>query len=93
MALSVRIGIIGDFDGRPSHFATNEAIEHSAEALEIEAEVHWLPTPLLLHPDGERALAVCDGLWAAPGSPYQSMEGALEGIRFARERDWPFVGT
>jgi CTP synthase (UTP-ammonia lyase) len=93
MAERVRIGIIGDFDGRPSHLATNEAIAHSAAALGLVTEAHWLPTPLLLRPEGEQALAHCDGLWASPGSPYQSMEGALAGIRFARERAWPFVGT
>jgi CTP synthase (UTP-ammonia lyase) len=34
-----------------------------------------------------------DALWCAPGSPYQSMDGALQGIRFAREEGWPFIGT
>lgn len=89
----VTIGVIGDFDGRVSHVATNEAIGHAAAALAIETQVHWLPTPLLLSPEGAGMLARCDALWASPGSPYQSMEGALTGIRFARERNWPFVGT
>ena len=70
-----------------------EAIGHAAAALDVEAEVHWLPTSLLLSPEAEQMLTTCDGLWAAPGSPYDSMEGALEAIRFARERDWPFTGT
>src|SRR5437879_10192834 len=34
-----------------------------------------------------------DGIWAAPGSPYQSFNGMLKGIEFARRRDWPFLGT
>jgi len=34
-----------------------------------------------------------DGLWASPGSPYESAEGMLKGIEFARRRDWPFLGT
>ena len=93
MGERVIVGIIGDYDGRYSHVATDEAIGHAATALGIEAEVRWLPTPPLLEPEGERLLAACDGLWAAPGSPYLSMKGALAGIRFARERDWPFTGT
>ena len=28
-----------------------------------------------------------------PGSPYKSFDGMLKGIEFARERDWPFLGT
>jgi CTP synthase (UTP-ammonia lyase) len=42
---------------------------------------------------GTGALAAFDGLWAAPGSPYRSLEGALAGVRFARERGVPFFGT
>ena len=93
MAEPVVIGVIGDFDGRPSHVATNAAIGHAAAALGRDAAVRWLPTPLLLEPGAEESLAACAGLWAAPGSPYLSLDGALAAIRFARERDWPFVGT
>jgi len=38
-------------------------------------------------------LAGYDGLFISPGSPYVSMEGALEAIRYARERGVPLVGT
>ena len=93
MATTVTIGIIGDYDGRVSHAATDEAIGHSAAALSLPVEVRWLPTPLLASSEGEDALRSCDGLWASPGSPYRSFHGALAGIQFARERDWPFVGT
>ena len=93
MRTAVTIGIIGDYDGRFSHVATNEAIAHAAAALSIMADVRWLPTAQLLSSEGETVLAACDALWASPGSPYVSIEGALLGIRFARERDWPFLGT
>jgi len=93
MRAEVTIGIIGDYDGRISHVATNDAIAHAAAALSITADVRWLPTAQLPSSEGETMLRDCDALWASPGSPYQSMDGALQGIRFARERDWPFLGT
>jgi CTP synthase (UTP-ammonia lyase) len=94
MSESVTIGIIGDYDGRfHAHVATNDALRHAAEARSLAMHVRWLPTEELVGPDGEAAFACCDGLWAAPGSPYRSMEGALRAIRFARERRWPFLGT
>ena len=94
MLAAARIGIIGDFDpAKPSHRATHEALQHAAEALALRVETRWLPTPSLLGQEGEHVLGACHGLWASPGSPYASMEGALAGIRFARERQWPFVGT
>ena len=94
MTKSVQIGIIGDFKpGFPSHLATNQAIGHAAAALSITAQVRWVPTPALAADEGRAVLEQFDGLWASPGSPYKSMEGALAGIRFARERDLPFIGT
>jgi CTP synthase (UTP-ammonia lyase) len=93
MTTPLVIGVIGDYDGRPSHVATNEALDHAAARLGLELETRWLPTPALLEPGAEAMLAACDGLWASPGSPYRSMEGALAGIRFARVHDWPFTGT
>ncbi len=90
----LHIGIIGDFNPnlRP-HVATNDAIGHAAQALAVDVIPRWIPTPELDRPEVESVLETYDGLWAAPCSPYQSMEGALRGIRFARKCNWPFVGT
>ena len=95
----LRIGIIGDFEGsNASHLATNQAIQQAASALSVTVDCIWLPTPSLdcVLPNGsmrETSLDPFDGFWCAPGSPYQSMQGALKAIRFAREHDKPFVGT
>jgi CTP synthase (UTP-ammonia lyase) len=88
------VGIIGDFNSESeTHRATNEALQHAAQALAIPLTVAWFPTMDLSHGAVEDILASCDALWAAPGSPYASMDGALRGIRFAREQGWPFFGT
>jgi CTP synthase (UTP-ammonia lyase) len=94
MTKSIRVGVLGDFnEGFKSHWATNVAIRHSQAELKIEAEIVWIPTPLLLNAKGEGEMERCDGLWASPGSPYASFHGMLRGIEFARTRNWPFVGT
>jgi CTP synthase (UTP-ammonia lyase) len=93
MKQTIKIGVIGDFDAhRHSHSATNEAIHHAASALGISADVCWLPT-ISLEEQPTSVLERYDALWCSPGSPYQSMEGALRAIRFARERDYVFIGT
>jgi CTP synthase (UTP-ammonia lyase) len=90
----VRVGIIGDFNPESeTHRATNEALHHAAHALATVVTVSWMPTAELSHGAAEQVLDPFDGLWVAPGSPYRSMEGALRGIRFAREQGWPFFGT
>ena len=89
----MRIGIIGDYDpDYISHRETGAALEDSGRRLGIGVDYEWVATDGLASGDTE-ALAAFDGLWAAPGSPYRSLEGALAGIRFARERGVPFLGT
>jgi CTP synthase (UTP-ammonia lyase) len=91
---SVRIGIIGDFNPEfRSHHATNDSLQHAAAQLGFSVESQWLPTPALVETGAQKTLESFDGLWAAPGSPYKSMDGMLKGIEFARLRDWPFLAT
>jgi CTP synthase (UTP-ammonia lyase) len=84
-----KIGIIGDFNpDNPTHVATNEGLSHAAHALAEESfEWFWLPTDQV-HP-----FDLYQGLLCSPGSPYKSLEGALDGIKVARELKIPFLGT
>lgn len=89
----IRIGIVGDYNqASPTHKATNEAIGHASAWLKLPAEVEWISTPVL-ESQVEYTLQPFDALWCAPGSPYQSMKGALNGIRYARSQNRPFLGT
>ena len=90
----LRVGIIGDFDpSYPSHAATNNALSHAASVVSQSLDLSWLSTQSLDDESRGMVLEQFDALWCAPGSPYKSMNGALGAIRFAREHDWPFVGT
>ena len=92
--MTTRIGIIGDYDASfEPHRATDSALAHAASALSLGIESVWLPTTSLDAPDAIQSLASLGGLWVAPGSPYQSMSGALRAIRFARESGLPLLGT
>src|SRR5260370_1623394 len=55
-------------------------------------ETAWLLTRSVEHAVKER-LGGYDALWSVPASTYESMEGALRAIRFAREHAVPFLGT
>lgn len=88
MAVAVRIGIIGDFNANnPTHIATNSGLQHAAGVLGVTAEAKWLPT------DEAHDYGSFHGLFCSPGSPYKSLDGALHGIRYARENGTPFIGT
>ena len=91
MDSTIKIGIIGDYDGRPSHLATEDAIKHGAKKLALDVEYKWLPTTRF--DTNAQELESYHGIWCSPGSPYKSMNGALNAIRFARENNCPFIGT
>ena len=94
MAQPLRVGIIADYNPefRP-HQVANEALAHAAKSLDTLIEVTWLATESLADEASLNVLEEFDALWWGPGSPYKSLRGALNGIRFARERDYPFIGT
>ena len=90
----ITVGVIGDFNpSSESHRATNDALRHAADLLPATIKVEWVATLELECTPVDTALRRFHALWCAPGSPYKSMTGALEGIRFARESGWPFFGT
>jgi len=94
MKQTLKVGIVGDRDPeRLSHVATEQALAHAAQALARPLAVEWVPTPTLDGTDVEKHLEPYDALWCAPGSPYKSAPGAHAGIRYARERGIPFLGT
>ncbi len=94
MKQELSVGIIGDFDpAKLSHIPTNEALKHAGDALDLKVSLTWLPTPSLVPPEARIGFDRFDAILAAPGSPYQSMEGALLGIKQARLYGLPFLAT
>jgi len=55
-------------------------------------EAVWIATPALEAECVEK-LSAFNALWTVPASPYRSKDGALNGIRYAREKGIPFLGT
>lgn len=88
-----KIGLIGDYDAEVvAHIAIPKAIELASKDLGCQIEIEWLSTTSLEN-DFEQKLKTFQALWTVPASPYKSMQGALNGIRFAREHSVPFLGT
>jgi CTP synthase (UTP-ammonia lyase) len=84
--MSGLVGIVGDFNAsNRTHRMTNDALTY------LGLRFRWVPTEAVGDP--ATTLAVYDGLWIAPASPYRSMDGALDAVQYARERGVPLVGT
>jgi len=87
---SLRIGIIGDYnENKHTHVALNQAIEHCRLNINFPLEAVWIPTDAIpVNPSNK-----FDGLWVAPGSPYKNDDAVYKIIRWARENNFPILGT
>ena len=89
----VGIGVVGDHQPtNETHLATTASLHHAGEAAGLDLEVAWVPTPEVELGQGA-LLGSFDALVIAPGSPYESMDGALAAIRAARTADVPLLAT
>jgi CTP synthase (UTP-ammonia lyase) len=93
MKEKIKIGLIGDYcDNVRAHIAIPKAFRLISEEQKINIDYKWLLTDELDKNDNNE-LSGYDGFWCVPASPYKSLAGALKAIRFARENDFPFLGT
>ncbi len=90
----LRVALVGDFNRRMhSHWATEASLFHAAAPLGLAVQPHWIATPRVEQSGAAGVLDGFDAIWGAPGSPYASMDGMLEAIRYARTRNVPYLGT
>jgi len=90
----LQIAIVADYqEDRPSHDATDAAILHAARSIGVNYATEWIPTDILDTASPEQVLRFSRAVFVAPGSPYFSMQGALNAIRVARESGRPLLGT
>jgi len=88
---TVRIGLIGDYNPAViAHQAIPLALQRAQDETDQPVEFTWLDTTGFRTAD---SLTNFHGLWCVPASPYRNTEGALMAIRFARETEFPFLGT
>lgn len=88
---ALRIGLIGDYDADiAAHRAIPIALGLAAAQCAVDVDVAWIGTQAV---GDAHDLALLDGIWCVPGSPYRSIGGALSAIRHARENATPFMGT
>jgi CTP synthase (UTP-ammonia lyase) len=89
----IKVALIGDYHPEvKAHRAIPAALRIAAAGVGCEVKDDWIETHMI-DGDADRWLDVYDAIWCTPASPYVSMSGALEAIRYARESGKPFLGT
>jgi CTP synthase (UTP-ammonia lyase) len=91
--LTIRIALIGDYNPAViAHRAIPEALTLAGQHSGVTVESLWVHTATIGQ-DPAIQFADVAGIWCVPASPYADTDGALAGIRFARESGRPFLGT
>jgi CTP synthase len=91
----VTIGVVGKYVGlQDAYKSLNEALVHGGLANRVRVNIRWIDAELFEQPDSDITAAL-EPLHAilVPGAfGERGAEGKIEAIRFARERQVPFLG-
>ena len=89
----VDIGIVGKYvDYEDSYKSLKESLLHGGLAHGVKTQVRWVEAEGITRESAERELGDVDGILVPGGFGERGIEGMLEAIRYARERDVPYFG-
>ncbi len=89
----VSIAIAGKYvEYEDSYKSLKEALVHGALALNLKLSVTWIEAEGLEDPGYEEQLRGFDGILVPGGFGKRGIEGMLNAIRYARERQVPYFG-
>lgn len=92
--MTIHIALIGDYNPNvTAHQAIPKALEIVGAEIGVPITFDWIDTPAFDGVDAKVILDGFDAIWCVPASPYQSFDGALSAIGFARRNAVPFLGT
>ncbi len=89
---TVKIAFVGKYTGlKESYKSLIEAFVHAGAANKVDVELVWIESEELENGDFH-SLENVDGILVPGGFGHRGIEGKIEAIRFARERNIPFLG-
>ena len=89
----VTIGIVGKYVDLPdAYLSVAEALRHGAAHHGYALDLRWIPSEELTGMLASGYLEDLDGIVVPGGFGYRGVEGKIASIRFARERNIPFLG-
>jgi CTP synthase len=89
----VTIGLVGKYvEYEDSYKSLKEALLHGGLAHQLKVNIHWIEAEGVVGPDWERQLDGYDGILVPGGFGKRGIEGMLNAIRYAREKQVPYFG-
>ena len=89
----VSIGLVGKYvEYEDSYKSLKEALLHGGLAHGLKVNIHWIEAEGVVGEQWERQLECYDGILVPGGFGKRGIDGMLNAIRFARERQVPYFG-
>jgi CTP synthase len=89
----ISIALVGKYaEHRDAYKSVYEALDHAGISHRAQLRIQRIQSELIEQEGPERLLAGYDGLLIPGGFGERGIEGKVEAIRFARERQMPFLG-
>ena len=89
----VTIGIIGKYVTLPdAYLSVVESLKHASFAHGANLKIKWIAADDLETADLNETLGGLDGILVPGGFGVRGIEGKIQAVRFARERNIPFLG-
>lgn len=89
---AITVGLVGKYvDFRDSYLSLAEALQHAGVKTRTQVEIRYIEADKL-ETSGVACLEEVDAVLVPGGFGDRGVQGKLEAVRFARERDIPFLG-
>ena len=89
----VRIGIVGKYvELHDAYKSISEALIHGACQNNLRSKIEWIHSEKINAKNVNEKLGHLNGILVAPGFGERGIEGKIEAVRFAREKNIPFLG-
>ena len=90
---SIRIGIVGKYVALPdAYLSIVEALKHAGYSYDRQIDIKWIDAESVTAETISSELDDVDGLLVPGGFGERGTEGMIAAIRYARERQLPFLG-
>ena len=90
---SVRVGLVGKYVELPDAYKSiSESFVHSGAMNECLVDVEYIHSEDINENNADEILKSLDGILVAPGFGSRGIDGKIETVRYAREKNIPFLG-
>jgi len=89
----VNVAIVGKYiELRDAYLSVSEALKHGGIANHCQVHINWVDSEHVESQGADRLLSEVGGILVPGGFGSRGVEGKIQAIRYAREREIPFLG-